>query len=122
MYESPIKIIQRDVEAQLVGDVLRITREAGVVVDKEELLRALKYDREQYEKGWDDALREKPVYGCWEDEYGGKYANPRYRCSVCKEKALYRFESNELGQWKEVQALTPVCPYCGTTLGVEVSE
>lgn len=57
MYESPIKIIQRDVEAQLVGDVLHITREAGVVVDKEELLRALRYDREQYEKGWDDAMR-----------------------------------------------------------------
>ena len=52
------------------------------------------------------------VHGRWEDEYGGKYANPRYRCSVCKGKALYKFERDLLDNWKEVQALTPVCPYC----------
>lgn len=38
--------------------------------------------------------------GRWEDEYGGKYANPRYRCPVCKERALYKFERDELGNWK----------------------
>lgn len=52
------------------------------------------------------------VHGRWEDEYGGKYANPRYRCSICKEKALYKFERDLLDNWKEVQALTPNCPYC----------
>ena len=52
------------------------------------------------------------VHGRWEDEYGGKYANPRYRCSVCKEKALFKFERDLLGNYKEVQALTPCCPYC----------
>ena len=52
------------------------------------------------------------VHGRWEDEYGGKYANPRYRCSVCKKKALYKFERDLLDNWKEVQALTPHCPYC----------
>lgn len=52
------------------------------------------------------------VHGQWEDMWGGKYANPRYRCSVCKEKALYKFERDLLDNWKEVQALTPNCPYC----------
>ena len=52
------------------------------------------------------------VHGRWEDEHGGKYANPRYRCSVCKKRALYKFERDLLDNWKEVQALTPVCPYC----------
>ena len=52
------------------------------------------------------------VHGRWEDEYGGKYANPRYRCSVCKKRALYKFERDLLDNWKEVQALTPNCPYC----------
>ena len=52
------------------------------------------------------------VHGRWEDEHGGKYANPRYRCSVCKKRALYKFELDLLDNWKEVQALTPVCPYC----------
>lgn len=56
------------------------------------------------------------VHGRWEDEYGGKYANPRYRCSVCKKKALYKFERDLLDNWKEVQALTPHCPYCTAKL------
>ena len=64
-------------------------------------------------------VREQPtvdavevVHGRWEDMWGGKYANPRYRCSVCKEKALYKSERDLLGNWKDVQALTPNCPYC----------
>ena len=56
------------------------------------------------------------VHGRWEDEHGGKYANPRYRCSVCKERALYKFELDLLYHWKEVQALTPICPYCGAKM------
>ncbi len=57
--------------------------------------------------------------GEWEDEYGGKYANPRYRCSVCKEKALYKMKLDHLGIWHEVQALTPSCPYCGAKMRKE---
>ena len=56
------------------------------------------------------------VHGRWEDEYGGKYANPRYRCSVCKEKANYRPAQDELLSWRNVQVLTPYCPYCMTKL------
>lgn len=56
------------------------------------------------------------VHGRWEDEYDGKYANPRYRCSACKEKALYKFKKNGLDQWVEVQALTPCCPICGAKM------
>ena len=56
------------------------------------------------------------VHGRWEDEHGGKYANPRYRCSACKERALYKFELDLLFNWKEVQALTPICPHCGAIL------
>ena len=59
------------------------------------------------------------VHGRWEDMYGGKYANPRYRCSVCKEKALFKFERDVLDNWKEVQALTPNCPYCMAKLDGE---
>lgn len=60
-----------------------------------------------------ESLRPK---GRWEDEYGGKYANPRYRCSVCKKRALYKFERDVLDNWKEVQALTDYCPNCGVKM------
>lgn len=59
------------------------------------------------------------VHGHWEDEYGGAFANPRYRCSVCKEKALYRHEQDCLGGWHEVKALTPNCPHCGARMDGE---
>ena len=56
------------------------------------------------------------VHARWEDEYGGAFANPRYRCSACKEKALYRHERDCLGGWHEVQALTDYCPNCGAKM------
>lgn len=59
-------------------------------------------------------------HGHWEDEYGGKYANPRYRCSRCKAKALYAFEKNGLDQWFEVQALTTRCHSCGAHMDEEL--
>ena len=56
------------------------------------------------------------IHAHWEDEHGGKYANPRYRCSACKERALYKFERDLLDNWKEVQALTDYCPNCGARM------
>lgn len=69
-------------------------------------------DAEGYARG----LKEAVKLGKWEDEYGGKYANPRYRCSACKEKAPYEFRQDGLGSWKAVQALTPSCPNCGARM------
>ena len=51
-------------------------------------------------------------HGYWKDIYGNKYANHLYECSVCGEKPLYKFYTNELGQTKTRQALTPGCPHC----------
>lgn len=56
------------------------------------------------------------VHGRWEDMYGGKYANPRYRCSVCKAKANHKAVQDEFLSWHEVQALTNYCHNCGAQL------
>ena len=55
-------------------------------------------------------------HGCWKDRYDNKYYNHLYECSVCGKEALYECYKNELDQWKERQALTPVCPYCGAKM------
>ena len=39
-----------------------IVQQYGIVVDKEELLKALQYDREQYAKGYNDALNKVKEY------------------------------------------------------------
>lgn len=55
-YESPIKLYATQVEHQIEGEILRVIQKMEVVADKEELLRALQYDRNQYFKGYRDAI------------------------------------------------------------------
>lgn len=59
MYESPITMymsdIQRKIEKQTEDEMMvAINQSIGFDVNKEELIKALKYDREQYEKGYKD--------------------------------------------------------------------
>lgn len=61
MYESPIEVIYSQVRTQLVEEeerqMLKAVHDVGVDVDKEELLKALRYDRDQYEKGFEDGKK-----------------------------------------------------------------
>ena len=52
----------------------------------------------------------------WVDIYGGKYANPRYACSACGERALYKVEIDMLDHEMIVQALSDSCPNCGAKM------
>lgn len=54
MFDSPIKIITNRIRTEIEGQVLRAVQNVGVIVDKEELLKALQYDRDQYSKGYAD--------------------------------------------------------------------
>lgn len=61
MYESPISIIERAVNDLLIQQeegVFRAIKEYGISVDREELIKALNYDRNQYNKGYADGVRE----------------------------------------------------------------
>lgn len=62
MYNSPIKIfehaqtiselIEKDADEYIYKAVLSL----NIDVDKDELIKALRYDREQYDKGYHDAM------------------------------------------------------------------
>lgn len=58
MYESPIEIITTGVHLLVEENVYKTLTKLGINVDKDELLRALQYDREQYQKGYDDGCKE----------------------------------------------------------------
>lgn len=65
MYESPIKVFQGNLEMQFEGEILKAVQRANITVDRDELIRALRYDREQYQKGFDDARKDAvPVVRC----------------------------------------------------------
>lgn len=54
MYQSPIEIIHDNMRMEIEGEVYKAVQRVGVNVDKEELLKALQYDRGQYLKGYGD--------------------------------------------------------------------
>ena len=47
-YQSPIEVIQTQMRNQIEGNIYQAVMNVGVNVDKEKLLKALQYDREQY--------------------------------------------------------------------------
>lgn len=57
-YESPITMIASQIETKVEGDVLQAVQRYGIEVDKEELIKALQYDREQYNKGFINGYKE----------------------------------------------------------------
>lgn len=60
MYESPIEVFQSiEMHSGLFDEekdsmILKAVQGVGVNVDKDELLKALQYDRQQYNKGYQD--------------------------------------------------------------------
>lgn len=62
LYKAPIQIVQEQmssIESQLQNETLKVIHKYGIYVDKDELIKALKYDRQQYNKGFEDG-----VYKC----------------------------------------------------------
>ena len=54
-YESPITQIVSDMQMEYENGVVRAVQNVGFHVNKEELTKALAYDRGQYDKGYADA-------------------------------------------------------------------
>lgn len=55
MYESPIEIIQSEMQTEYENGILRAVQKYDIHCNKEELTKALAYDRDQYRKGYEDA-------------------------------------------------------------------
>lgn len=52
-YASPIKQLVQEVEVQRVEDmIVQVSQKVGYAIDKEQLIRALNYDRDQFKKGF----------------------------------------------------------------------
>ena len=54
MYKSPIEVITTQLNSQIENEVLKAVQNIAVNIDKDELLKALQYDRNQYEQGYID--------------------------------------------------------------------
>jgi hypothetical protein len=57
MYESAIEMITGHMRLHWDGEIYRAVQDIGIKVDREELIKALEYDRNQYDKGYTDGIR-----------------------------------------------------------------
>jgi hypothetical protein len=58
MYKAPIKLISSPPKLDIDGEIYKAIVQCSVSVDKDELIKALQYDRGQYDKGYADAKTE----------------------------------------------------------------
>ena len=58
MYESPITAILTDMETLYEKECVKVVQSCGFNVNKDELTKALQYDRKQYDKGYADGYND----------------------------------------------------------------
>lgn len=56
MYESTINQILGEIQVTYENECMKAVQSVGFDVNKEELIKALMYDRNQYEKGYREAI------------------------------------------------------------------
>jgi hypothetical protein len=54
MYKSPIEVLSQGLKLEIEKGVYKAVENYGINVDKDELIKALQYDRNQYTKGYAD--------------------------------------------------------------------
>ena len=102
-----IEIIQKDLQTQIDGAVVKAVQEVGITIDKERLKRALYDAKAFYEEGYRDGMAANPpvVHGEWvfidHDETGYQV-----QCSHCK--TVFVFPSKD--------QRTKHCPECGAKM------
>lgn len=116
MYKSPVELYVHDIKQQMT-EKLEETCYTAVIeyfpnVDKDELIRALRYDRQQYEQGYADGKRDAVVHSHWVSAYeydfgAGVERKTGYNCGRC---GLYYIKKHNY------------CPDCGACMDAEATE
>lgn len=116
-YESPITMFVHNNTTKILEEredaiVARISEEIGLDIDKEELIKALKYDRNQYSKGYDEGYRraramfERPQGEWKETGYETGALGITYRQTQCSNCGW----EHALPMWWNF------CPNCGASM------
>ena len=116
MYESPIEKIVQHIQENLIKQeedhlMAQITETVGYQINKEELIKALRYDRNQYHIGFEDARKMyERAKGEWIMVAGGSLIDD-YRCSCCGNYPPKK-QVNVSWGWD----FTVFCPHCGAEM------
>ena len=122
MYESPIMAMVSDITTEMRHEqdreIMNAILSVGINVDKDELVKALRYDRQQYDKGYSEGYADAKA----DDVRGvGKWVKNHdevmwwWECSNCKEKPL-------ISRFGGAEVLSAYCPRCGAKLEIPEGE
>ena len=94
-YESPVEVytqkVIQDMQEQQENCVMNAILKTGVNVDKDELIKALNYDRQQYQKGYKDGRND--LVRAFADEIERTVEQAKYSAQY---HARFVQENNEL--------------------------
>ena len=97
-YNSPIEIIMNNLQTEIENQMVKAVQNVGITVDKEELLKALNYDREEYEKGYVDAKSE--IVHCKDCKYYSR--NNVLIGNICKRiHTIFPMQENDFCSYGE---------------------
>ena len=122
-YQSPIKIneapsefrrkVQEANDNQMEQHILEEVRKIGIIVHKDELLRALSYDRDQYQQGYSAGRASAFRHGRWVEQpcpNGG-----HFNCSICNHEVSV--PTSELIDPRDYECyLDDFCGHCGAQM------
>ena len=101
-YKSPIEITLGEFTTQIENDTYKVVQEYGIKVDRDELIKALEYDREQYEQGYADGQRDV----AWTDVKRVEFENENRKVYKCQNCGQYMHRTSWANPVK-------YCSYCG---------
>jgi hypothetical protein len=100
MYKSPIDVMIADIQHQIAQQqdegIYEAVVSVGINVDKDELIRALQYDRDQYNKGYAAGKRDAIA--------------DLVRCKDCKHYNVFRLECHN-GHMNGIIGIDGFCSY-----------
>lgn len=94
LFTTPIEMISNECESQSEKFVCEAIQKIGINIDKDELIKALRYDRQQYEAGYAAGKASVLQHGHWESSGFPEYP---YRCSHCGNLTKEKVERNYCG-------------------------